>query len=272
MTEDGRRCLLHLFKQFAGLQKSYLLFQTLANTRVILPLQIISLAQAIYVSITERRDIAMAIMEELALTSNHWCATNNPLAVLASYLKYVVVDALGDNLLTSLFDEQHHEENLDPTFLALACLVVALDLHLPSTPSLPERPWLQLPLGVSQLFAKARVYWSLLGNIALPAKEINWQAKPYRAQLTYVPKGNDRAAPRPTAENAPPGGSRSRPWPSPRENCPSRRRTSGRRGRKGTCRRPVYPATVTAMMSRSRQAAQRFLRAPQTPTCARRAP
>ncbi|MFT4464477.1 MAG: hypothetical protein ACMX3H_06860 [Sodalis sp. (in: enterobacteria)] len=198
--------MLHLFKQFAGLQKSYLLFQVLANTRIILPLQIISLALAIYISITERRDIARAIMEGLALTSNHWCATNNPLAVLASYLKYVVADALWDNLLTRLFDEQHHEENLDPTFLALACLVVALDSHLPSTPSLPERPWLQLPLSVSQLFAKARIYWSLLGNIALPAKGINWQAEEYRPQLTFVPKGNTRAAIR---ESEPPGCPRS---------------------------------------------------------------
>lgn len=201
LTEDSRRCMLHVFKSFAELQKSRLLFQALASTHVILPLQIMSLAQAIYVSVTERREIALAMMEGLAMTSNHLCATGNPLAVLASYLHAIATDWLGGNLLSLLFDGEYGADDPDPNLLAFACVVVALDYQLPVTPSLPERQWLQFPLSVSQLFVKARRYWSLLVNIALPAQATNWRAPGGTAQLPYVPKGKPRGATGDSAAN-----------------------------------------------------------------------
>lgn len=132
LTEDSRRCMLHVFKSFAELQKSRLLFQALASTHVILPLQIMFLAQAIYVSVTERREIALAMMEGLALTSNHLCATGNPLAVLASYLHAIATDWLGGNLLSLLFDGEYGADDPEPDLLAFAYVVVALDYQLPA--------------------------------------------------------------------------------------------------------------------------------------------
>ncbi|MBT9431256.1 hypothetical protein JZM24_02115 [Candidatus Sodalis endolongispinus] len=114
--------------------------------------------------------------------------------MLASYLHAIATDWLGGNLLSLLFDGEYGEDDPDPSLLAFACLVVALDYQLPATPSLPERQWLQFPISVNQLFVKARRYWSLLVNIALPAQTTHWRAPGGAAQLPFVPKGKRRGA------------------------------------------------------------------------------
>ncbi|AHF79140.1 hypothetical protein Sant_P0093 (plasmid) [Sodalis praecaptivus] len=198
LSEDGRRCLVHLFSALAEQHQSRLL-QVLSSSAFLgLPIEIASLAHCLYTAVMEGKRIPALIAGTLTCAVKYGLEECNTLMLLANYLKQCLHEALGADLADTLFNSDRPQEEVCPSILALSSCALALYLcqGLSGSTPAPQRLYLRLPTALVTIFCQAQIYCGMLSAIAqraskcLPSQRLLTQCAKKTLSGASVNRGN----------------------------------------------------------------------------------
>ncbi|MFA4826620.1 MAG: hypothetical protein WC593_15835, partial [Methanoregula sp.] len=169
-TEDCRRCAKELISNFGGVLENQLVFAGLLKIFPGLPIDIVVTANDLYMAVTERKNIDMAMLNTIGLASSHLLDSGNMISQMAHFIRETLLDYVGEPFLEqfSLQDGDHASSYF---FTGLAVLVVVAK-HWITDEGAPQRRLLRVPAYLGNLLLRASSYWNHLGKMAQHAGEV----------------------------------------------------------------------------------------------------
>ncbi|MBB3211157.1 hypothetical protein FHW67_000392 [Herbaspirillum sp. Sphag1AN] len=169
-TEDCRRCAKELISNFGGVLENQLVFVGLSKFFPGLPADIVVAAYELYMAVTERKNIDMAMLSTIGLASSHLLDNGNMISQMAHFIRETLLDYVGEAFLEQ-FSAQDGDHASSYFFTGLAVLVVAAK-HWITDEGAPQRRLLRVPAYLGNLLLRASSYWNHLGKMAQHAGDV----------------------------------------------------------------------------------------------------
>src|SRR5450830_166579 len=162
-TEDCRRCIKELIRHLGEVQENELIFAGLSKILPCLPTDIMLTAHSLYVAVTERRNIDIAVLNTLGLACSHLLDDGNAISSMARYIRNTLHEYVGQSDWEKYLSQDDHP--CAALFTGLAVLTIVAR-HWITDERAPQRRLLRVPAFLANLLLRANSHWRHLGRIA----------------------------------------------------------------------------------------------------------
>lgn len=170
VTEDAQRCIKQLICEFGELKQHEIAFISLLKYFPAFPLEIVNAAYSLYTATMQGKNIDLAILNTLGLTSSYLLADGNAIAMLAQYIREMMTAIVGEYLANAFLFGSNYSSS-DYLFTSLAVLAIAAKYYWRNDNNQPQRPIFRIPAFLGNIFLRATHYWNQLERLAQNAKE-----------------------------------------------------------------------------------------------------
>ncbi|MCW2476464.1 hypothetical protein [Candidatus Symbiopectobacterium sp. NZEC151] len=169
-TEDCRRAIKKMIQYLGDMKQNALIATGLARLLPGLPLGVIAVAHSLYISVTEKRDIDLALLNTLGMVAVDMLSEGNVIAHLADFIKQTLLDYTGISYFSQFLSHDHNPAS-HAIYLALGLLAISTRFWMIQEPS-PQRSLLRVPVFFANLLIRIDAYWHQLSCMAQNADKI----------------------------------------------------------------------------------------------------